>query len=100
MPDHFYVYPAYVAQGAPRTGGRRVPAAATVKDVTAEEIAQAAKRLGYRAEVEADKQYPRDVPRGAGRVKVTKRSGVSKGQFLRLLVSELPRVRASGGGPR
>ncbi len=96
MPDHFFVYPAYLAPGSPKTDGRRIAEGTTLKDVTAEEIAQAAKRLGYRAEVEGTKQYPRDVPRGAGRVKVTKRGGVPKSKFLRLVVTEIARVRSLG----
>ncbi len=97
MPDHFYVYPAYLARGGSRAEGRRLPEGLGVKDVTAEEIAHAAKRLGYRAEVEAGKQYPRDVPSFAGRVKVTKKGDVTKGRFLRLLAGELERLRAQAG---
>jgi signal recognition particle subunit SRP19 len=97
MPDHFYVYPAYLGRGLSRSDGRRVPETETLAEVTAEEIAQAAKRLGYRAEVEAGKQYPRDVPTLGGRVKVTKRSGVTKAKFLRLVSGELRKSRGAGG---
>ena len=97
MPDHFYVYPGYLARGASRANGRRVPASATVPDVTLEDIAQAAKRLGYRAEVETDKQYPRTVPSFAGRVKVTKRAGVTKARFLRLVAVEVEKLRVASG---
>ena len=97
MPDHFYVYPGYLARGASRANGRRVPASATVPDVTLEDIAQAAKRLGYRAEVEAGKQYPRTVPSYAGRLKVTKKDGVSKSKFLRLVAAEVERARGVAG---
>lgn len=97
MPDHFYVYPAYLGRGLSRAEGRRVPESETLSDVTAEEIAQAAKRLGFRAEVEAGKQYPRDVFPSAGRVKVTKRNGVTKAKFLRLLTGEVRKTRGTGG---
>ena len=97
MPDHFYVYPAYLTRGSPRGAGRRIPDSAAVKDVTVDEILRAAKRMGYRAEVEAEKQYPRDVPRALGRVKVMKREGISKAKFLRQLAAELPKVRPPGG---
>jgi signal recognition particle subunit SEC65 len=97
MPDHFYVYPAYLGRGLSRAEGRRVPEPETLAEVTAEEIAQAAKRLGYRAEVEAGKQYPRDVLTAAGRVKVTKRGGVTKARFLRLVTGELRKTRGTGG---
>jgi signal recognition particle subunit SEC65 len=97
MPDHFYVYPAYLGRGLSRSDGRRVPEPETLPEVTAEEIAQAAKRLGYAAEVEAGKQYPRDVPTYAGRVKVTKRAGLTKAKFLRLVTGEVRKLRAVGG---
>ena len=97
MPDHFYVYPGYLARGASRADGRRVPTAATVLDVTLEDITAAAKRLGYRIEVEAGKQYPRTVPSYAGRLKVTKKAGVSKTRFLRLVAAEVEKVRGVAG---
>ncbi len=97
MPDHFYVYPAYLARAQPRSGGRRLPSDRSVTDPTAEEIAQAAKRLGYRAELEGEKQYPRTSPEGPGRVKVVKRADVSKARFLREVADELRRLRTAGG---
>jgi signal recognition particle subunit SRP19 len=96
MPDHFYVYPAYVDRSISRSDGRRVPSGVGVADVTVEEIATAAKKLGYKAEVEADKQYPRRFYEYAGRVKVTKRAGATKEKFLRALAEELARARGPG----
>ena len=97
MPDHFYVYPAYLQKGLPRAVGRRVPDAESLVDPTAEEIVQAAKRLGYRAEVEADKDYPPRAHTFAGRVKVTKRAGTTKAKFLRVVSSEVRKLRAAAG---
>jgi signal recognition particle subunit SEC65 len=97
MPDHFYVYPAYLGHGLSRSDGRRVPESESLVEVSAEEIAQAAKRLGYRAEVEADKQYPREVSTYAGRVKVAKRAGLTKARFLRQVTGELRKLRAAAG---
>ena len=98
MPDHFYVYPAYVEKVS-RAAGRRVPAEDGLGDVTAEEILDAAKRLGVKAELEADKQYPRRFFTYAGRVKVTKKEGTTKASFLRALARELKRQRAQGRHP-
>ena len=98
MPEHFYVYPAYL-EGGTRAGGRRIPGAEGLKDVTAQEIAEAAKRLGAKAELEADKHYPRQCHTYAGRVKVTKKAGTTKVAFLRELARELKRRRAQGGRP-
>jgi signal recognition particle subunit SRP19 len=95
MPDHFYVYPAYLGRGLSREGGRRVPEAESLTDLTAEEIVEAAKRLGFRAELEAQKQYPRRFFDYSGRVKVTKKGATTKARFLRQLAVELARHRAA-----
>ena len=96
MPDHFYVYPAYLGRGLSRKGGRRVPESATVPELTIDEIVAAAKRLGYRVEVEADKQYPRRFFDYAGRVKVVKKAGATKAAFLKALAADLLKHRAAG----
>ena len=98
MPDHFYVYPAYLARDSSRALGRRVPSAIAPREVTLEEIVAAAKALGFTASAEPEKQYPRQFFTYAGRVKVTKRKGMSKAQFLHRLAEELHR-RAPGRAP-
>jgi signal recognition particle subunit SEC65 len=97
MPDHFFVYPAYLEKSVSRAGGRRVADAEALVEPTAEEIVQAAKRLGYRAEAETDKDYPRRPHTYAGRVKVTKKGGVTKTKFLRAVSAEVRKLRASAG---
>ncbi len=91
MPDHFYVYPSYLKKDLSRTAGRRVPAAEAVVELTSEQVVAAARRLGYKAEVEAEKQYPRESYAYAGRVKVSKKPGGTKTKFLRALAAELRR---------
>jgi signal recognition particle subunit SRP19 len=93
MPDHFYVYPAYLGRGLSRSAGRRLPEAEAVADATAEEIVAAAKRLGFKAEAEPEKNYPRRFYAYEGRVKVTKKSGMTKSKFLRAVAAELKRQR-------
>jgi len=95
MPDHFYVYPAYLGRGLSRAGGRRVPESVSVPDLTAEEICEAAKRLGFRAEVETAKEYPRRFYDYVGRVKVTKKGTTTKARFLRELAAEVQRHRST-----
>jgi len=95
MPDHFYVYPAYLGRGLSRKAGRRVPEAASLAELTVDEIVAAAKRLGYRAEAEADKHYPRRFFDYAGRVKVMKKGTATKAGFLKALSAELAKARAS-----
>lgn len=97
MPDHFYVYPAYLDRKLSRADGRRVAEASGTPDVTAEEIVAAAKRLGWKAEPEAAKQYPRRFFAYAGRVKVAKRGELSKAAALRALAEEVRHVRAQAG---
>ena len=96
MPDHFFVYPTYVKQGVTRALGRRVPTKLAVADATLGEIAAAATKLGFVATAEPEKQYPREVSTYAGRLKVVKKPGVSKAEFLRRLAAELVRSRAAG----
>ena len=93
MPDHFYVYPAYLGRGLSRKAGRRLPESEAIADATAEEIVQAAKRLGFQAELEAAKHYPRRFFAYEGRVKVTKKAGTTKTKFLRAIAAEVRRQR-------
>lgn len=97
MPDHFYIYPAYLDRANPRSMGRRVPNAEAPPEVTLEEIAAAAQALGMKATPEPDKQYPRTFFRYQGRVRVTKKTGLTKATFLRSLGREILRRRGSAG---
>lgn len=95
MPDHFYVYPAYLDSSRPRSLGRRVPTPEGTAEVTAEEIVAAAKALGASATAEPEKQYPRTFFTYSGRVRVAKKGGLSKGPFLKQLAQEIARRRAA-----
>jgi signal recognition particle subunit SEC65 len=97
MPDHFYVYPAYFDRSIARADGRRVPAADGLADVTVDEIVQAAKRLGWRAEAEPAKQYPRRDFTYAGRAKLSKKADVPKARCLRDLAAEIRKIRTAAG---
>jgi signal recognition particle subunit SEC65 len=97
MPDHFYVYPSYLGRERSRKDGRRVAAALAVPDLTGEEIVAAAQHLGFRAEFESEKHYPRSAGDFRGRVKVVKKADVTKAAFLRSVAQELARRRAAGG---
>jgi signal recognition particle subunit SEC65 len=97
MPDHFYIYPAYLGREQSRKDGRRVPADLAVVDLSGEEIVAAAQHLGFKAEFEAGKQYPRTAGAFDGRVKIVKKGSTTKAAFLRAVATELARRRASGG---
>lgn len=98
MPDHFYVYPAYLDSGLTRAHGRRVPSDSAASEPTLDEIVAAALALGAKATPEPEKQYPAQFHRYSGRVKVVKRPGVAKATFLRDLGREIHRKR--GGAAR
>jgi signal recognition particle subunit SEC65 len=87
MPEHFYVYPEYLT-AASRQLGRRVPKAPIDPNVTLDDLENAARKLGFTVERE-DKHYPRDFHNYRGRLKVTKKKGVSKAAFLKKLAAEL-----------
>jgi signal recognition particle subunit SEC65 len=96
MPDHIYVYPVYLAKDGSRADGRRVPSARAPPSASVEQILAAAKSLGFVAQAEPERGYPRQGPGDAGRVKVTKKSGVTKTKLLRLLADE---IRKAGPPP-
>jgi len=93
MPDHFYVYPAYLDVAGSRAVGRRVPASGAPTEVTVEEIVNAARSLGATATAEPERHYPRQFFAYAGRVKVAKKPGLTKSRFLRDLAHEIARRR-------
>jgi signal recognition particle subunit SEC65 len=97
MPDHFFVYPAYLGREHSRKDGRRVPADLSLVDVSGEEIVAAAQHLGFKAELEPGKQYPRTAGAFDGRVKIVKKGSSTKASFLRTIAAELARRRASVG---
>ena len=97
MPDHFFVYPAYLDRAVPRSHGRRVPTTAALTEVSAGEVVEAARGLGFTAEAEPDRQFPPTFFTYAGRVRVTKRPGTSKTRALLEIATEVARRRGAGG---
>jgi signal recognition particle subunit SRP19 len=95
MPEYFLVYPAYLGRSSSRSRGRRVPVSASSDELTLDEILAAARSLGFEAEAEPTKNYPRQFYTYAGRLKVKKKAGIPKGKFLRALGQELRRRAAS-----
>jgi signal recognition particle subunit SEC65 len=92
MPEHFYIYPAYLDGAGPRRKGRRVASGSAATEVTVDSIVAAARGLGYTVEAEPAKQYPRQFDSYAGRVKVSKKPGVPKSRALREIAEELRRT--------
>ncbi len=98
MPDHFYLYPSYLRSKASRADGRRVPAGLAVGEVSAEQIVEAARKLGYQAEAEPGKLYPREAHRFEGRAKITKKGKATKTAVLRQIAELLRREAAAQHG--
>jgi signal recognition particle subunit SEC65 len=92
MPDHFYIYPTYIT-GSSRASGRRVPKAkAVTRELPLEDLLSAVKSLGLEAVAETDKHYPRAYWKFEGRVKVTKKPGMTKGKVLKALTEKLSKA--------
>jgi signal recognition particle subunit SRP19 len=89
MPDHFFVYPAYLLRSLSRDAGRRVPSPRAVTETTVEGILEAAKRLGLQATAEPEKRYSREPFAQAGRVRIQKKAGLTKVKALLLLADDL-----------
>ena len=75
-----------------------MPSASAPEEVTVERIVAAARTLGFWAEAETGKQYPRQFHAYAGRVKVAKKAGVSKARALREIATALAASPAAGEG--
>ena len=99
MPDHVYVYPGYLSKSGSRSDGRRVPQTLAAADLTLEAIVTAAKALGFQAEAEPEKNYPRLFHEYGGRVKIAKKAGISKTRLLRMLAEELAKRPTGDASP-
>ena len=89
------LWPQYFDASLSREEGRRVPAKYAVRDPTVEEIAQAARSLGYDAIIEKDAKYPARWWSTKGRVLVRKTA--SKQKILHAVSRRLAYMRAQKG---
>ncbi len=71
------IYPLYLNAKKTEAEGRRVGKARCVDNPTSNEIAEACKKLNYAAQVELDKNHPRDHLR-QGRVRVDMKGAAEK----------------------
>lgn len=58
--EWYVIWPNYLDKRKSRRLGRKVSLKLAIIDPTAEEIAEAARRLGLKAIIEKDKAYPRE----------------------------------------
>ena len=66
-----------------------------IEKVTTNEIAKAAKRLSYNAEIEGTYKYPKTWWEGAGRV-VINAKGKAKSKVLSEVAKEIRKMRGKG----
>ena len=85
-------WPQYFDVKRSRSEGRRLPKNLAVEKVKIEEIAKAARRLGYRAEIEQTYKYPRSWWENPGRV-VVNTKGKKKSKVLLEVAKEIRKMR-------
>ena len=89
------LWPQYFDASLSREEGRRVPLKYAIKDPTVDEIAQAAKSLGYDTVIERDVRYPARWWEKKGRVLVRKTA--SKQKILHAVSRRLAYMRSQKG---
>ena len=87
------IWPIYFDGSISRSYCRRVPLSLSVKNPTAELIAEAARKLGWKAEIEPG-SHPALWWKKTGKVIVDPRRPMKKGEVIKLLAQELKAVRS------
>jgi len=90
-PFHIY-WPQYFDIKRSRGDGRRLPKKFATDKVSVELIAKAARRLGYKTEIEENYQYPRTWWDKPGRILIDTK-GKKKSKVLLEVAKEIKRMR-------
>jgi len=88
----YIIWPIYFDSSASRSICRRVPLRLAVKNPTAEEIASAAKKLGWKVVVE-EGSHPAAWWQRTGRVMVEPGKPMKKSEVIKLIASKLREMR-------
>ncbi len=88
-------WPQYFDGKRSRSEGRKLPKNLAIEKVTTKEIALAAKRLGYKAEIEGSFKYPKAWWDNPGRV-VIDTKGKKKSKILLEVAREIRKIRGKG----
>ncbi len=75
-----------------RSEGRRIPKNLAIDKITTKDIAKAARRLGYKAEIEGNYRYPRTWFEEPGRVLIDTK-GKKKSKILLEVAREIRKLR-------
>jgi len=90
-PFHVY-WPQYFDIKRSRSDGRRLSQKLAIDKVTAESVAKAARRLGYKAELESNYKYPRSWYDEPGRILIDTK-GKKKSKVLLEVAKELKKLK-------
>lgn len=89
--DGYIIWPAYFDRSLSRSMGRRVPINLAIRSPTVERLADAARRLGLKIEIEAG-AYPRNWYRRTGRLVVKADRSLSKQKIIKMLAEKLAEI--------
>ncbi|MHA1147693.1 MAG: signal recognition particle subunit SRP19/SEC65 family protein [Promethearchaeota archaeon] len=85
-------WPQYFDAKRSRSQGRRIPKHFAIEKVSTKDIAVAAKRLGYIAQIESSYKYPKTWWESPGRV-VINTKGKKKSKVLLEVAKEIRKIR-------
>jgi len=85
------IWPAYIDSNKSRSQGRRIPRKLAVKAPRLDEIAKAAKELGFTPKIYPEKAYPRAPYEKSGVVIVTDK--IKKADFIKKLAAKILEAR-------
>lgn len=88
-------WPQYFDAKRSRSEGRKLTKKLAIEKVTTKEIALAAKRLGYKSEIEGSFKYPKTWWDNPGRV-VIDAKGKKKSKILLEVAREIRKIRGKG----
>jgi len=88
-------WPQYFDLKRSRSEGRRLPIKFAIERVTSQEIAKAARKLGYNTEIEGALRYPKTWFDNPGRVLIDAK-GKKKSKILLEVAKEIKKMRAGG----
>ena len=88
-------WPQYFDVKRSRAEGRKLPKNLAIEKVTTKEIASAAKRLGYKVEIEGSFKYPRTWWDNPGRV-IIDTKGKKKSKVISEVAREIRKMRGKG----
>lgn len=88
------VWPEYIDSTRTRSQGRRIPSNLAAPEVSVKVLKEAADTIGLEAEVQLEKQYPRDWSGSSGCLVIANPEGHKKKRLLLMLAKGVRRTIA------